>query len=50
MGGINWATHRAEADVTPNISKVTPNASTLPKFKEAEKKAASKKDAEKKAN
>ena len=39
MGGINWATHRAEADVKPNIEKVTPNASTLPKFVEAEKKA-----------
>ncbi|MBC8002989.1 MAG: ThuA domain-containing protein, partial [Opitutaceae bacterium] len=50
MGGVNWATHRAEADITPNIDKVTPNASTLPKFVEAEKKAAPKKNSEKKAD
>jgi hypothetical protein len=29
-GGINWAVGRVDADVTPNISQVTPGASTLP--------------------
>ena len=30
LGGINWVTGRAKADVTPNLEKVTPGASTLP--------------------
>jgi len=31
-GGLNWALGRVKADISPNISKVTPNASTLPAF------------------
>jgi len=27
VGGINWAVRNVEADVTPNIKQVTPNAS-----------------------
>jgi type 1 glutamine amidotransferase len=30
LGGINWAVGRVKADVTPNINKVTPQASVLP--------------------
>lgn len=30
MGGINWAVRRVDADVTPNIAKVTPEANLLP--------------------
>jgi uncharacterized protein len=30
MGGIQWAVGNVEADVTPNIRKVTPQASVLP--------------------
>ena len=29
-GGVNWAVKNVDADVTPNISKVTPQASVLP--------------------
>jgi type 1 glutamine amidotransferase len=29
-GGINWALRNVEADVTPNIDKVAPQASTMP--------------------
>jgi len=29
-GGINWALHKVDADVTPNINQVTPNANVLP--------------------
>ena len=29
-GGINWAVGRVDADVTPNIDQVTPQASVLP--------------------
>jgi hypothetical protein len=32
LGGINWATGRVEADVTPNLDKVTPQANVLPKY------------------
>ena len=31
-GGLNWALRRVDADVTPNIAKVTPQANVLPKF------------------
>jgi type 1 glutamine amidotransferase len=31
-GGLDWALGRVEADVTPNIDKVTPQANTLQKF------------------
>jgi type 1 glutamine amidotransferase len=30
MGGINWTVRRVDADVTPNIAKVTPEANVLP--------------------
>ena len=30
MGGINWAVGRVDADVTPNLADVTPQASVLP--------------------
>lgn len=29
-GGINWAVHNVDADVTPNIQQVTPEANVLP--------------------
>lgn len=29
-GGINWAVHNVDADVTPNIDKVAPEANVLP--------------------
>jgi len=29
LGGIDWATGKAEADVTPNMEKVTPGANRL---------------------
>lgn len=32
LGGINWATGRADADVTPNLAQVTPRANLLPPF------------------
>jgi hypothetical protein len=31
VGGINWAVGNVDADVTPNIDKVTPEANVLPK-------------------
>jgi uncharacterized protein len=51
MGGLNWALGRVDADVTPNIDKVTPEANVLPKFvepppKKGKKSAASKADKE----
>ena len=30
LGGIAWALRNVEADVTPNIEKVTPQASDIP--------------------
>jgi uncharacterized protein len=30
LGGIDWALGRVDADITPNIAKVTPRASELP--------------------
>jgi hypothetical protein len=30
LGGLAWSLGNANADVTPNISKVTPHASQLP--------------------
>jgi type 1 glutamine amidotransferase len=32
LGGINWAIGRTDADVTPNISQVTPEAGVLPAY------------------
>ncbi len=32
MGGVNWALHRVDADITPNLAKVTPKAGVLPKY------------------
>ncbi len=37
-GGINWATGRVDADVTPNIAQVTPHANVLPPPPAEEKK------------
>lgn len=51
MGGLNWALRRVDADVTPNVSKVTPEANVLPKYVEApvkENKKAKKAASEKK--
>ena len=31
LGGIAWAMRNVEADVTPNIEKVTPGAWQIPK-------------------
>lgn len=32
IGGLNWALRRVDADITPNIEKVTPHANTLPPY------------------
>jgi uncharacterized protein len=32
-GGINWAVHKVNADLTPNLDQVAPKASTLPPSK-----------------
>ena len=32
LNGINWSTHRIEADVKPNLEAVAPQANALPKF------------------
>ena len=37
-GGLAWALGNVEADITPNIDKVTPQANDLPAKKEAPKK------------
>ena len=31
-GGLHWAVHDVDADVTPNLDKVAPGANTLPSF------------------
>jgi type 1 glutamine amidotransferase len=33
IGGINWAVKNIDADITPNIQKVTPQANTMPPMK-----------------
>lgn len=32
MGGLNWALRRVDADLTPNLAKVTPQADVLPPY------------------
>ena len=32
LGGLNWALRRVDADVTPNLRQVTPNADVLQKY------------------
>ena len=32
FGGIEWAVHRADADVTTNLTQVAPQANVLPKY------------------
>lgn len=32
LGGLDWTLGRAEADVTPNLTQVTPGATTLPVY------------------
>ncbi len=34
LGGLNWALGRVDADLTPNLAQVAPQASTLQKFEE----------------
>lgn len=34
MGGLNWALHRVDADLTPNLAQVTPQAAVLPPYQE----------------
>jgi type 1 glutamine amidotransferase len=34
LGGINWAVRNIDADITPNLEKVTPEASVLPKYRQ----------------
>lgn len=46
-GGINWSLGRVDADVTPNLAKVAPEANVLPKYV-APPAPAAKKDAAKK--
>ena len=50
IGGLNWATRRIEADVTPNLAKAAPEASKLPSFIALQPKAPNKKDAKKSAS
>lgn len=33
LGAINWAVRNANADITPNLQKVAPDADKLPKFR-----------------
>ena len=33
FGGIKWTLHRVNADVTPNLAQVAPQANVLPKFR-----------------
>jgi len=40
MGGLDWALGRVEADVTPNLAKVTPEAGVLPPYVEPKAPAA----------
>ncbi len=49
LGGLNWATRRVEADVTPNLSKAAPQASKLPAFVAPQPKAPAKKGTKKAA-
>jgi type 1 glutamine amidotransferase len=32
LGAVDWALHNVDADITPNLQKVTPEASVLPKY------------------
>ena len=32
LGGINWAVHNANADITPNLTAVTPDAAKIPEY------------------
>lgn len=32
LGGLDWALRRVDADLTPNLAKVAPQANALPKF------------------
>jgi type 1 glutamine amidotransferase len=32
MGGLNWALGRVDADITPNLAQVTPEAMVLPPY------------------
>jgi type 1 glutamine amidotransferase len=34
MGGLDWALHRVDADITPNLTQVTPQAGVLPPYVE----------------
>jgi uncharacterized protein len=34
MGGLDWSLRRVDAEVTPNLAKVAPQANVLPKFPE----------------
>ncbi|MES1167214.1 MAG: ThuA domain-containing protein [Pseudomonadota bacterium] len=38
LGGLNWATGRAEADITPNLARVTPKANELPPYPDPTRK------------
>ncbi len=40
IGALNWATGKVEADVTPNVSKVTPEYKAVPNKEAARKKSA----------
>jgi type 1 glutamine amidotransferase len=32
LGGLDWALHRVDADITPNLSQAAPHANVLPKY------------------
>jgi type 1 glutamine amidotransferase len=32
LGGLNWALHRVDADITPNLAQAAPKAGVLPKY------------------
>ncbi len=36
FGGLEWALHRVNADVTPNLAQVAPQAGVLPKYVETQ--------------
>lgn len=42
MGGLDWALRRVDADLTPNMKKVTPEADVLPPYAESPNAAAAK--------
>jgi type 1 glutamine amidotransferase len=36
LGGINWAVHNVNADITPNLNRVAPDADKLPAYRKTD--------------